>query len=150
DRERSLADPCGDERPCLALPVPQADPTVAQVVRRPHRRARRLAGSRDGRAQPFLRQAGEDRTVGRAVLAGRERRAYGPEEVGWERDPSAAAPFLDGAPDTPADVGLVEISTTEPFLLEFADAHAGRVQNEDGECVLTRHKPEDRLDLVCG
>ena len=58
-----------------------------------------------------------------AVLAWRERREDGVEEVGWEGDPASAAALLDGAADAPAGVLFVEVAALEAFLLELADAH---------------------------
>src|SRR5438309_6295041 len=59
DRKRALADAGTDQGPGLALAVPEADPTVAKVVRRPCWCAGRLAGAGDHRPQSLLGQARE-------------------------------------------------------------------------------------------
>ena len=64
----------------------------------------------------------------------------GVEEVGRERDPAAASALLDGAADAPAGVRLVEVAAAQALLLELADAHAGRVEDEHGERVAARHE----------
>ena len=122
-----------DERPGLPLAVPEADAAVAEVVRRPGRRPGGLTGAGDGGPQPFLRQTGKDRPVGVAVLARRERGEDGGVEVGREGDPAPATAFLDRAADAPARVGLVEVAAAKALLLELADAHAGGVEDEQGE-----------------
>ena len=60
--ERALTDARADQGPGLALPVPQADPAVAEVVRRPGRRARRLA-ARAIAVRSAPASAREDRTI---------------------------------------------------------------------------------------
>lgn len=57
----------------------------------------------------------ETRAIRRAVLARRERRDQGVEQVGRERDPAASAAFLDCAADAPARIGLVEVAAAQPL-----------------------------------
>ena len=97
DREGPLADVGADQGPRLTLAVPEADPTVAQVVRRPAGRSRRTAGACDRGPQALLDEAWEDRT-----LAWRESREDDGEEISRKqisrkRDPAAAPALLDRA-----------------------------------------------------
>lgn len=147
-RERPLPYAGADQRPGLALSVPKADSSVAQVVRRPSKRARGLAGTRDRRSQPLLGQPGEYGLVRAPVLARRKRRDDGGEEVGREGDPAAAAALLDGAADAPAGVPLIQVAATQPFLLELADAHVRRVEHKHRQRVAARHQRQDGLDLL--
>jgi hypothetical protein len=138
DRERALANAGADERPRLALPVPEADP-----------RWRRSCGDQIGVPEALQARAIAVRNRSCVGLGRRGDRVRGPRAAGGrDYDPAAAAALLDGAADTPAGARLVEVSTTEPFLLELADSHAGRVEHEDRERVLTRHEPQNRLDLT--
>src|SRR6266536_64530 len=73
DRQRALADAGTDQRPGLALAVPEADAAVAEVVRRPGGGAGCFAGAGDRRSHTLLGQTGKDGPIRGAVLTGRER-----------------------------------------------------------------------------
>ncbi len=150
DGEGALANPLADEGPSLALAVPEADAAVAKVVRRPDWRPGGLARAGDRGSEALLGEAGEDGPGGVAVLARGERRDDGPVEVGWEGDPAPAAALLQRPADTPARVGLVEVAAAKALLLELADAHAGGVEDEEGERIARGHERQDGLDLLCG
>jgi hypothetical protein len=101
-------------------------------MRGPRWSARRFAGARYGGPKSLLCQPGEHGSVRHAVLPRRQGFQYGCEQIGWERNPAAAAALLDCSADAPASVRLVEIAAAEAFLLELADPHAGCVEDEYG------------------
>jgi hypothetical protein len=82
---------------------------------------------------------------GHAVVARPQREDRSEQRVG-HRDPARSSRFRDGLRDPPAGAGLVDVSPRE--LLEFADAHPGRVEDKNRQPVLRRNEPMDGEDML--
>ena len=90
---RCLSRPGADLGPADALVVPEADPTVTQIVRAVERDAGGLARSGHLATERALLDALEDRGFEIAVLS-RHERVNGGEDIGRNVDPATATGLL--------------------------------------------------------
>jgi hypothetical protein len=82
-----------------------------------------------------------------AVVA-RTKLEHSGEEDGRHAHPAAVPGFRDSAGNPPAATRLVDVAPRQ--LLELADAHTGRVENQKRETVGAHKQPVDGFHMLGG
>lgn len=145
DGEVALADVLTDPRPRHAAQVQQRDSPMPQVVRAERRRAGRGASAGDRRTEPVTAEALEHAALGSAILA-RHKRADSIEQHRRYVHPPGALRLRDDGGDAPAAPLLVDVAPGE--LLELAEPHRCRVQDEQRQPVTRRQRSMHGLDVL--